>query len=157
MDLIILLADRSFKRHEFVFHKPTRRLCRVFEPPKTNGASYVLLNMEVSVSFVGSNRLEFIPARELTHMYSWTEWLRAIKYCSRRKLSGAAYFFSLACFVISAILATDKRWITAVALPILGYAMLMALNDNNKFMQLTCIFIYTALVLLLTIIVCGWF
>jgi glucan phosphoethanolaminetransferase (alkaline phosphatase superfamily) len=40
-------------------------------------------------------------------MYSWTEWLRAIKYCSRLKLSGAAYFFSLICFVISAILANN--------------------------------------------------
>lgn len=156
MDLIILLADRSFKRHEFVFHKPTRRLCRVFEPPRPKGASYVLLNMEVSVSFVGSDRLEFIPARELTHMYPWAEWLRAIKYCSKRKLSVAACFFSLACFVISAILATDKRWITAVALPILGYSMLIAFDDNDRFIQPTCTFIYTALVLLLTIIVCGW-
>ena len=153
----MLLVDRSFKRHEFVFHKPTRRLCRVFEPPRPKVVSYVLLNMEVSVSFIGSNRLEFIPARELTHMYPLTEWLRAIKYCSRRKLFGAAYFFNLVCFAISAIFATDKRWITAVALPILGYSMLMALDDNDRFIQPKHTFIYTMLVLLLTIIVCVRF
>jgi hypothetical protein len=156
MDLIMLLVDRSFKHREFVFHKPSKRLCRVFEPQRHIGTSYVFLNNEVTVSFIGDNTVDFIPAKELTHVYSWREWPRAIEYCSRKHLSAVAYVFNLFCFMLSTVVATETKWSAYVVIPLLVYAMLIAFDDDQEFLKPVYTFTYAALVLALTITVCRW-
>lgn len=152
MDLITLHNDRIYKHNERVFHMPTRKIGTVFEPTTPCEP----LTGIISVAFFGSNRLEFIRSNELTHHFSMKEWFRALTYAKSTNLAGMAYFFNLACFVLSSFMAAEKEWSSLVAIPILVFSILMALDHNDKFIRPICILSYTLLVLALTIFVCGW-